>query len=330
MCVIAYTPEGVDLPNEEIRADMFYANNDGAGLAYVLNKRVYVEKGYMDLKEFENAIAGVEKKLKKHKLTPKDIPFLLHYRIGTHGPNSEGLTHPFPITQHNDFLQSKEFYSDVIVAHNGMISSINTKADVSDTVQYIKDVLLPLYRSNPEFYLDENIQDLVKNTIDGSRFIFLDRKGKAVTIGSWEEKKEAPGVMFSNLTFDYKPTYYYGHKYGKRNRTKTKRVIVKKVPKVDGFAVGRIKAENDVILYEKSLKDTTYYVDLLGQVYTDSYWEDNTITPISYYDLLFVNKEGEYEQLFSDCDVIADVDPEEYEVDYDQESGYYSRGGWRY
>ena len=325
MCVIAFAPEGVELPSETIRSDMWYSNSDGAGMMYVLNKRVYIEKGFMDIKSFENAIAGVEKKLRKQKLTSKDIPFLLHYRIGTHGPNSEGLTHPFPITPHNDMMQALDLYTDVGVAHNGIIYSVTPKNTISDTMQYIKDVLVPLYRSNPEFYVDDNIQDLIDNTIDGSRLAIIDRKGQFVLLGHWVELDEAPGVLFSNKLFDFKPVYNYGHKYGKQS---TKKISVKKVPKAAGFHLfnkGDGKKKNDSLWEISSDSYRDYFVDLLGNVYVESYYDQTLYTQETYFnEIIYITKDGGYERLHSDDEVIKEVVKQVIEVDLEfDEFGHY-------
>ena len=321
MCVIAFAPEGVDLPSETMRAEMWDANPDGFGMMYVFKGRVYIEKGFMDYKTAENAIAGIEKKLKSKNLTPKDIPFLLHYRITTHGGTTPGLTHPFPVTSHNDMLQALDLYTDVGVAHNGIIYSVTAKNSVSDTMQYIKDVMLPLYRSNPEFFMDENIQDLLTNTIDGSRLAILDRKGQHVLLGKWDTLETAPGVLFSNTLFDFKPVYNYGHTYGKR---KTRKVRAKKVPgnvdaslvKYTGVGAGEAVDQFNVWdITDESYK--IYYVDVLGGIFHDSYYSKNTYTEEAYFDeICYIGPDKQYHMLNADDELLKDVEFETITVTY--------------
>ena len=318
MCVIAFAPAGVDLPNDQLIEDMFESNSDGAGFAYTYNKRVYVEKGFMTLIDFQRALALAEKNLIKRNLSFKDVPVYLHFRIGTHGPNSAGLTHPFPITQHKDFLEALDYYTDVAVAHNGIISSVKTKSGISDTVQYIKDVLLPLYRSNAEFYLDDNIQDLVENTIDGSRFIFLDRKGQHTLIGEWKTYDKAPGVMFSNLHFTYTPVYNYGYSYGKTAKSKSKKVKVKQLPHNPDFKLVYTNySTGEAQLSEPHFDLYDYYVDSLGQVYYDDYLYKGTLRPQYYFDSVVRYDDKDLLPVCSDDVLLEDVKEISMKVRYD-------------
>ena len=57
MCVIAVKESGVSaFPEAKMKA-MFRHNSDGAGFAYVLDNKVFVEKGLMEYKDFERAYA---------------------------------------------------------------------------------------------------------------------------------------------------------------------------------------------------------------------------------------------------------------------------------
>lgn len=210
MCVIAYAEKGVKIPNSELMETMFNGNSDGAGFAYSLNEKVYIEKGFMSYREFDNAVAGTEKRIKaKFGVSMEDLPIMFHFRIGTHGANSPQLTHPFPITRQTKYLQGLDVVTDLAIAHNGIIHSVTAKNDHSDTTQYIKDILQPLKATNKYFYNNKNIQRLMENTIDGSRFVFLNKLGEFTTIGNWKTSEEAPGVMFSNLNHEFSYSYSY-------------------------------------------------------------------------------------------------------------------------
>jgi predicted glutamine amidotransferase len=203
MCVIAGSPLGVQRPSDKTMEAMFISNPDGAGFAYTLNERVYVEKGFMSYKEFENALAGLEKRLKKDNLTCTDIPIFFHFRIGTHGATIPALTHPFPISTNTKNLFALDYATDIVMAHNGIINSINVTGAHSDTTQYISKILVPLRNADTEFYKNPHFQELMTNTIDGSRFIFLTDTGEMVTIGNWLTSEEEPGVLFSNLNHEW-------------------------------------------------------------------------------------------------------------------------------
>lgn len=214
MCVIAGAPLGVARPSDKIMEQMFTNNPDGAGFAYTLDDKVYVEKGFMSYKEFDNALAGLEKRLRNNDLTSTDIPMFFHFRIGTHGANVPSLTHPFPISTNTKNLFALDYSTDVVMAHNGIINSINVTGAHSDTTEYVSRILVPLRNADTEFYKNPHFQELMQNTIDGSRFIFLTDTGEMETIGSWLTSEEAPGVLFSNLNHEWTWSYT-SPKYGR-------------------------------------------------------------------------------------------------------------------
>jgi len=213
MCVIAASPIGVDAPTEQNLKDMFNHNDDGAGISYVLNNAVYTFKGLMKWEDFEKTYALIEKKIKSAGKTFKDIPIMYHFRIGTHGPNSEQLTHPFPISNQFKHLSALEYKADIVMAHNGIINSVTPRTGWSDTQQYISDIVMPLIKSDRVFYKNKHLQELLRNTNNGSRFVFLDNDGEFTYIGEWvqSDKPELKGIMYSNLNHEY--TYTYGHYY---------------------------------------------------------------------------------------------------------------------
>ena len=215
MCVIAVSEAGVNAPTEQNLKDMFDYNDDGAGISFVLDKRVYTYKGLMTWTDFEKTYALLEKKLKAAGKTFKDVPVMYHFRIGTHGPNSEGLTHPFPISHDFKHLSALELSSDVVMAHNGIISSVTPRSGWSDTQQYISDIVLPLMKTDRHFYKNKHLQRLLENTINGSRLAFLDNNGEFNLIGDWKDsdKEGLKGIKYSNLNHenDYR---YSGYNYG--------------------------------------------------------------------------------------------------------------------
>lgn len=213
MCVIAISPTGVNAPTEQNLKDMFNHNDDGAGISYVLNNAVYTFKGLMKWSDFEKTYALIEKKLKTAGKTFKDIPIMYHFRIGTHGPNSEALTHPFPISNQFKHLSALEYKADIVMAHNGIINSVTPRSGWSDTQQYISDIIMPLIKTDRHFYKNKHLQELMRNTNNGSRFAFLDMDGTFTTVGEWVEsdKPDLKGILYSNLNHEY--TWSYGKYY---------------------------------------------------------------------------------------------------------------------
>jgi hypothetical protein len=294
MCVIAVKAKGVNPPTEANMKSMFDYNDDGAGFAYVLDNRVIVEKGLMEWKDFERAYALFEKRLRTAGKDIVEVPILFHFRIGTHGPNSVGLTHPFPISDKFKHLSALDYSADLVMAHNGIIHSVTPRSGWSDTQQYVSDILLPMAKSNRAFYKDKHMKQIIDNTINGSRFVFLDKDGNFEFVGDWKESddKDLKGIKYSNLNHEA-PAYsfrsYYDYSYAPSATYKKQMVPMKKLPvdsqmymekdidsqwNVKNGAKPRIITKNDNI-----------YIDEYGQPYQES--GDGSLFPMMSYVMVF-------------------------------------------
>jgi len=216
MCVILTKPAGAKMPADNLLEQMWTSNPDGAGFAYALNNKVYVEKGFMKLKDLTNALAGLEKRLKANaNRTIDDVSLLVHFRITTHGGTSPQLTHPFPISRDTNYLLSTDYQADVVIAHNGIISTVTATAQNSDTTQYIRDILVPMKQSNRRFMENKHMLEIIENTINSSRFTFLDKQGEFHFVGDWQADIDSPGCLYSNLHHKYyTPSKYDTYGYG--------------------------------------------------------------------------------------------------------------------
>ena len=199
MCIIAAKPAGIDMPGADTIRTMWDHNNDGAGLMYVENGKVRVEKGFMKYKSFTKALERLEKRL---DLTT--TPLVMHFRIRTHGGTNPECTHPFPITDSIGALKKLQVSTDVGVAHNGIITSVVPRPGISDTMEYIATQLAPLKRALPKFYENKDARLLIQNAI-GSRMVFLTKAGNLYTVGDFVEDG---GVLYSNDS--YKPYNFRG------------------------------------------------------------------------------------------------------------------------
>lgn len=333
MCVIAVAPKDVAVPSDVMMKKMFDHNSDGAGFAYAINDKVIVEKGFMTYKEFYNALAGLDKKLKAKDLTTTDIPIMFHFRIGTHGPNSRGLTHPFPFTEKTEFFEALDYKTNVVLAHNGIISTVKPLGGLSDTVQYIKDIVLPLYEHDRYFYDSLPLQELLANTNDSSRFAILDDRGIFTYIGYWVKDESAPGVFFSNLnhnttySYNYSPSQYGKYSYDLTRRMKPLsstlgkfyRVATTKTTK--SGELDAIPVTNDVI---------QYYVDDYGYIYHDTHIDPTLAVPCIYYDTAFIrDKKLKYQKVTAKSPQFKGVEYVELEID-DYLDYADMEGGWSY
>ena len=127
MCIIAAKAAGIPMPNRERIKTMWDGNRDGAGLMYVENGQVRIEKGFMKYKDFTKVLDRLEKRL---DLTA--TPVVMHFRITTHGGTKPENCHPFPITDNVGALKKLTITTDLGVAHNGIIP-ISPRKGISDT-----------------------------------------------------------------------------------------------------------------------------------------------------------------------------------------------------
>jgi len=104
MCVIFNCKN--KFPTEENLKLAEEMNPHGAGLSWIDNGVVKFKKG-LDQKQISKMI----------KMNKVNLPCIIHFRIGTYGGISKGLTHPFPIDKHTDLRLNGEGFNCLF--HNG-------------------------------------------------------------------------------------------------------------------------------------------------------------------------------------------------------------------
>ena len=191
MCVIAAKAAGVPMPTYDIIDNMFFRNPNGAGIMWAADGTVHIEKGFMTLDAFYNALFNIQEKYDLDKL-----PVVMHFRITTHGGTSPENCHPFPISEANGMLKKLTLKTDVGVAHNGIID-IRCEKGLSDTMTYIKEQMAPLKQAVPDFYKNKHLLKMIENAID-SRMAILDKKGEITLIGDFVEDQ---GIKYSNTSY---------------------------------------------------------------------------------------------------------------------------------
>lgn len=191
MCIIAIKPKTVGLWDYATVRRMFESNPDGAGYCYPYEGKVAIKKGFATPDSLYSSLKSVA----------PDLPIILHCRIGTHGSKTRPEnTHPFPITDKSKYLESRRIKCPVAVVHNGIISGMGTREQLSDTQIFIADVLHPFFEHYPAFYTDAKYVDIIKKLIGTSKLAFLDSDGGIYTIGNFITTKE--GYMYSNASYE--------------------------------------------------------------------------------------------------------------------------------
>ena len=178
MCIAIVKPQGTEISDEYLK-NCFENNNDGAGIAYAKNGKLYIIKGIFDLKEFIQSVREVE------KIAQGNI--LIHCRIGTSGLKDKNNCHPHIVNE------------NLVMIHNGILDiDVPKKSKVSDTVIFIEQYLKKLSK---DFVKSEPIMHLIEKAIGkNNKFAFLNNKGEAFICNQKAGIVEN-GIWFSNDTY---------------------------------------------------------------------------------------------------------------------------------
>lgn len=183
MCLILAAPTGVPIKPEHITR-AWESNDDGAGVAFVVDGVVHTIKGLMKLEHLEQVLDAVG----------TDVPRLVHLRFATLGAVTPQNTHPF------------ELLCGAVVAHNGpsINSAFTGDDDRSDSRHFAEEVLAPL----PACVL-RHLKPVWEGFIEpGNKLAFLFPDGEFMLVnedlGKWED-----GVWLSSPHY-VSPTFSRG------------------------------------------------------------------------------------------------------------------------
>lgn len=185
MCIICALPIGTTLSDEEFNR-CWDNNPDGGGYAYVNDAGKIIIKKFLSKEPMRQSFKTIK------SMYPKS-PFLVHFRIATHGSECLDNTHPFVV---NDNL---------VMAHNGILHQVSkymdSDDDRSDTRIFIDEILKKL----PENWLENDTICLLINDFIGSnnKLCFLTSNGDMFHMGGSGEKEEETGRWFSNTSYKW-------------------------------------------------------------------------------------------------------------------------------
>lgn len=181
MCIIAVKPASKEMFKDSVIKQMFLRNRDGAGVMWNENEIVHFKKGFMTARDVLDFI---------HSRNWDGVPVVLHFRIGTAGPNNKLNCHPYPIWQENRL----EGECDLCMAHNGILSQYDPPigSKINDTQEFVNKALSNL----PEGFLEsKGIRHLIRKVIRTSRLCFLSKTGKITRFGKWMKTTVTSLVM---------------------------------------------------------------------------------------------------------------------------------------
>lgn len=181
-------------------------NKDGAGIAFVKDGKIVIDKGYFNFDTLYKAIKEVE-----------DQEILVHFRISTHGGISMENCHPF-------LIESKTHPQITFaVCHNGQLPWRSTKTQ-SDTACFVEDMLTPILNQNPWAFDGPEGRHLlasfigIRNKITILRHDAADNRTDTIIVNH-KEGNNAHGAWFSNHSYiAYTPVVHH-NEYDWRNET---------------------------------------------------------------------------------------------------------------
>lgn len=201
MCIIVYKPENVEMPSAEILATCFEINNDGAGYMFVKDDKVHINKGFSTFEDFYKSLMRDYRNYKS--------PYVIHFRIKTHGANDQTNTHPFVVSKNMADLLELKTDCDMGLAHNGMFSlpSQEISTSYSDTMYFVRDYFSHLAKSY-QYYKNNDLIRVLNNLIKNNRVAVLSRDKHVELLGDFEEYD---GCYYSNGSYKsalYTKSYY--------------------------------------------------------------------------------------------------------------------------
>ncbi|WP_165046317.1 hypothetical protein [Adlercreutzia sp. ZJ138] len=199
MCIIVYKPQGKQLPSTDTLRACWDNNPDGAGIMWPDGNHVNIKKGFMAWPSFLEALEEVTS-----SIDVASTPMALHFRIATHGAVVPGCCHPFAVKDSLAKMRMTEIGADVGFMHNGTLAGLDTNDATSDSMAFVKAVLVPLKDMSDDFLSDKRALRIIEGSTQGSRFLIMSKTGTVRLFGNWVKDH---GILYSNKNFHTRYTY---------------------------------------------------------------------------------------------------------------------------
>lgn len=204
MCVIAFSPKGVEAPTEEQIKSMFSTNPDGAGYAYNDKKgKVVYHKGFMSVEELIKELSPLDQWT--------DTNLAIHFRIGTAGKNDAHTCHPFKIaTSFGELRKLHNTDAKSVLFHNGIIDKGGQLDPLSSDTQDFVSAFAPMLE---KYSKSKNRDHAIAEYTTGNRLLVLYEENKYKLWGDWTTLSS--GLMVSNT--HWQPKSYATYSYPQFN-----------------------------------------------------------------------------------------------------------------
>lgn len=192
MCLAIAKNPGKSIPKRWLK-NAYSSNSDGCGFAHIgEDGQIKAQRFLFGFRRFYSALRLAERE------NPKS-PFLIHFRLATHGSVSEENCHPFVIDNGN---------KRVAAIHNGILSiDVPKGSDDSDTAIFLRKVITP---NLGKVMNDPIIRGHIEKAVGSNKLVFLTEKRKFIflneRLGHWRD-----GVWYSNSCYNNYSSY---GKYG--------------------------------------------------------------------------------------------------------------------
>lgn len=188
MCVICVKKQGIEMPSKSLIHDMWVTNPHGSGYMINRNGKVLIRKGLMS----ERALLD---SLKNDNVNKDDI-LVLHMRISTQAGVTRSMTHPFPFTSNLEEMEMLNAYTNLGIAHNGIITMTSNPFEnrYNDTSIFIAKYMTKIIHYYDDLH-DSSILEILEQ-LTQSKLALLDKNGQLALVGEFYEDD---GLLFSNL-----------------------------------------------------------------------------------------------------------------------------------
>lgn len=178
ICLIVWKPKTTLFHDTWLR-DFYKRNDDGFGIMFAEDGKLYVHKSLGDADRFIEVFRLYQ-----------DKELLIHTRMRTHGKVDLDNCHPYEVLTREE----GGAFGPVWMMHNGVLSIGNdSDRDKSDTWHYIKNFLRPILLEAPALLLNPSFQHLMGSHIGGgNKFTFMTSTGEVVIIN------RGSGVMWND------------------------------------------------------------------------------------------------------------------------------------